>query len=152
VPRTRKPPAMPEVRHPKADPKCEACRGKGWFVSYRDGSTCHPEFNGRHAVERCDECLWHGEKSKKTVWDDDIARMLAEHGVKVRSEYPCVLLEQDPVPPEPARSGGFVGDWVMTNAQYVRLPAKRRRRWVWEIMRDRGGKVMAFGKPRPQPE
>lgn len=61
------------------------------------------------------------------------------------------LPEQEPIPPEPARSGGFVGDWVMSKAQYEQLPETVRRRWVWSVQQTKSGPT-AFGKPRQHPD
>jgi hypothetical protein len=74
-----------EARHPRADPNCECCSGKGWGVFKRGSAGKYPEFKDHSAVQRCDHC---------NVFRSDVEAAKAAHqvGVYARFEYPCVLL------------------------------------------------------------
>jgi hypothetical protein len=79
---------------PKADPSCDHCDGNGFIISTRVGYGVpeNAKYDGCLAVERCDQCLYHGQHSRKTVYDAAVARHAKAEGLNCRLIYPCVLL------------------------------------------------------------
>lgn len=75
------------MRHPKADPKCMGCAGRGWAVFTRCGwgEEKYKKYDGCLAVQKCDEC---------GAYDSDAAAAKAakKAGVKCRMTYPCIVV------------------------------------------------------------
>lgn len=74
-------------RHPKADPECRVCAGRGWAVRIRSNDGRHPEFANMKAVERCDKCFVY-------MSDIEATKVAHRYGVYARFKYPCVLLSE----------------------------------------------------------
>jgi hypothetical protein len=62
---------------------CKVCKGKRYVISRRD--------DGKDAVERCDECSWHGENDPRTMWDEDAAKLAQAAGIDCDGAYPCYV-------------------------------------------------------------
>ena len=72
---------------------CECCDGKRYLVCTRD--------DGREAIERCDNCAWFGANDRRTLWDEDAAKLAAKDGFICDSVYPCII-RQRPIVYKPA--------------------------------------------------
>ena len=75
------------VLHPKADPDCPTCHGRGWAVFTRANAGEYPEHEGKLTVQKCDEC-------GALPFDEDAALLAIAAGVACDKEYPCVLAKQ----------------------------------------------------------
>ena len=75
------------VPHPKADPTCSACCGRGWAIFLRAGAGEYPECEGLLTVQACDDC-------DVLSGDAAAAELALEAGILCHRSYPCVLLRQ----------------------------------------------------------
>jgi hypothetical protein len=73
--------------------KCEVCNGKRYLVCSRD--------DGREAIERCDNCAWFGSNDKRTLWDEDAAKLATADGFVCDTSYPYIV-RQHPIYYQPA--------------------------------------------------
>jgi hypothetical protein len=65
-------------------PGCTVCADMRYLIASRD--------DGFLAIERCDECSWHGDNDSHTLSDEDAAKLARANGHEVADGYPAYLL------------------------------------------------------------
>lgn len=64
--------------------KCDCCDGKRYLIASRGDGTI--------AIERCDNCAWHGDTHRRTLSDQGAAKLALRDGIITVRRYPCYVV------------------------------------------------------------